>query len=62
MEKGDNRMKRYCCECHANISDKPIEITVCDSCKARRIREGHDIFANAKIKHKQGISKGCSGF
>ena len=45
---------RYCCECKSIINDKPIGITVCDSCKAKRLEQGHDIILNPVVKNRQG--------
>lgn len=51
-------MKRYCCECHADITDKPAEITVCDNCKAMRRKQGHALlFDPPLIKNRQGRKK-----
>ena len=58
MEKGDNHMTRYCCECRADVTNKPIGITVCDRCKAMRRRQGHALMWNPPlIKNRQGRKK-----
>lgn len=51
-----------CCECGADIGDKPADVVVCDSCKAKRAAHLHALLMDASIlkfpvKKKQGGGK-----